>query len=113
MAAEAQGKLLQAKAESDAARYRREQESLAMLAQKKNEAEALLAMKTAEAQGKKLEAEAIRELNAAMGSNYARIKFFESFKDIKLPSMLIMGGANQNDGLFKVLNIADFKPANN
>lgn len=35
MAAEAQGKLLQAKAESDAARYRREQESLAMLAQKK------------------------------------------------------------------------------
>lgn len=32
-------------------------------------------MKTAEAQGKKLEAEAIRELNAAMGSNYARIKF--------------------------------------
>lgn len=52
-----------------------EQESLAMLAQKKNEAEALLAMKTAEAQGKKLEAEAIRELNAAMGSNYARIKF--------------------------------------
>lgn len=113
MAAEAQGKLLQAKAESDAARYRREQESLAMLAQKKNEAEALLAMKTAEAQGKKLEAEAIRELNAAMGSNYARIKFFESFKDIKLPSMLIMGGANQNDGLFKVLNIADFKPAGN
>lgn len=67
----------------------------------------------AEAQGKKLEAEAIRELNAAMGSNYARIKFFESFKDIKLPSMLIMGGANQNDGLFKVLNIADFKPAGN
>lgn len=113
MAAEAQGKLLQAKAESDAARYRREQESLAMLAQKKNEAEALLAMKTAEAQGKKLEAEAIRELNAAMGSNYARIKFFESFKDIKLPSMLIIGGANQNDGLFKVLNIADFKPAGN
>ena len=74
---------------------------------------AILAMKTAEAQGKKLEAEAIRELNAAMGSNYARIKFFESFKDIKLPSMLIMGGANQNDGLFKVLNIADFKPAGN
>lgn len=57
--------------------------------------------------------QAIRELNAAMGSNYARIKFFESFKDIKLPSMLIMGGANQNDGLFKVLNIADFKPAGN
>lgn len=80
MAAEAQGKLLQAKAESDAARYRREQESLAMLAQKKNEAEALLAMKTAEAQGKKLEAEAIRELNAAMGSNYARIKFLNLLK---------------------------------
>lgn len=85
----------------------------ALIASLEDEAEALLAMKTAEAQGKKLEAEAIRELNAAMGSNYARIKFFESFKDIKLPSMLIMGGANQNDGLFKVLNIADFKPAGN
>lgn len=85
---EARGQLDKAKAEADAALYR-----------KRQEAEAVLAMRRAEAEGLKLEAEARKALNDAVGDNLIRYEAVRRVGEAKVPHISV-----GNDAIRPLIN---------
>lgn len=104
IAQQAEGERQRAKSLADAELYKQERAADAELYKAQKNAEAVLVVATAQAEGKKKEAEAVKQYSESVGDNYVKLQFVQNLNKLNMPQTIV--GSDLLDNVMRILGVS-------